>query len=534
MADIKKSITADETYDIPYSTINTNVKAVSGNKAVDYVLFTNASSVSKGSLYYNGSSKITSSTAKYYYSGSSSKNYLSKVSFIPSGSTGTSTIKYRAYTENSEYYDGEIVLTITESSSELSLITYNTDKNKAVTFSTKDFKTALSKKTNKSLDYVKFELPATSKGELYYDYETSSKYDSKVSENTKYYASGSSKKLIDKVTFVPKSSYTGGFYIKYTAYNSSGTSYSGEIKINVRNSEYSLSDIKYEAAKGTKIVFDTDDFKKALADKSDENLNYVKFELPSSSYGTLYYDYESSSKYDSEVSSGTKYYRTGSGKRLISKVAFVPKSSYTGTVTVNYTAYDAEGESFEGSVVMKIGTAEKLDDIAYKVDSEKVLKLSGSDINKEFKEVDGSNFSYVKFTLPSSTYGYLYHDYVNSANAGSFVKSNDKFYRTGSNADLVDEVTFEPNSNFSGTFSLKYTAYGSDDASYEGVIKITVEKTLKDVEESEYFIDVKQDYSWVAAKIDYLYKKGIVKGIETTSQGMKYGLRKISKEVTSC
>ena len=522
VADITASIAADETYTVPRSDINTKVKAVSGNSAVNYVVFTNASSVSKGNLYYDGSSKITSNTAKYYYTGSSSKNYLSKVTFVPSGSTGTSTIKYKAYTEDGNYYNGEIVLTISEASTDLPLITYNVDKGGKLKLSVSDFKTALSNQTSKSLDYVKFELPPTNRGTLYYDYTSSSNYDSKVGSSTKYYASGSSKKLISDVTFVPKSTYTGSFYIKYTAYNSSGTEYNGEIRVNVRDSEYSLPDITYETSKNAKLNFDVSDFKTALNKKSDENLDYVKFELPSTSYGTLYYDYTSSSNYDSKVAASTKYYRTGSSKKLISDVTFVPKSGFTGSVTINYDAFDDDGVQYEGSIVIKIGSSGKLEDITYKVDNTKVLTLSATDINTKFKAEDGSNFSYVKFTLPSSTYGYLYHDYKSAEDPGSFVKSSDKYYRTGSSNDLVSEVTYEPKSGYKGTFSLKYTAYNSDGASYEGVIKITVGAGLDDREKSEYFTDVTQDYDWVAAKIDYLYKNNIVKGTETTSAGMKY------------
>ena len=522
VADITASISSDETYTIPRADINTKVTAVSGNSAVNYVVFTNASSVTKGNLYYDGSSKITSNSAKYYYTGSSSKNYLSKVTFVPSGSTGTSTIKYRAYAENGEYYDGEIVLTISEASTELPLITYSVSQDKTLTFNVNDFKTALSNQTSKSLDYVKFTLPSTSRGVLYYDYKSSSDYDSKVAASTKYYASGSSKKLISDVTFVPKSTYLGNFTIKYTAYNSSGTEYNGEIRINVRDADYSLPNITYETAKNTKLDFDVEDFKTALDKKSNENLDYVKFELPSTSYGTLYYDYTSSSSYDSKVAASTKYYRTGSSKKLIKDVTFVPKSGFTGNVTINYVAYDADGVDYEGSIVIKIGSSGKLEDITYKVDNTKVLTLSGTDINTVFKKEDGSRFSYVKFTLPSSTYGYLYHDYKSAEEPGSFVKSSDKYYRTGNSADLVDEVTFEPKQDYTGTFSLKYTAYNSDEASYEGVIKITVAKGLDDREKSEYFVDVTQDYDWVAAKIDYLYKNNIVKGTETTSAGMKY------------
>ena len=401
-ADIKATITANETYSISRTDINSKVKAVSGGKDVEYIKFTTLPSSSKGYLYYDGSSKITSTSAEYYYSGtSSSKKYMNKLSFVPSGSTGTATIKYRAYTTDEKYYDGSIIITINEQTSELSTISYTVDQDRTLDFSVSDFKNALSKKTSKSLNYVKFELPSTSKG-------------------------------------------------------------------------------------------------------------------------VLYYDYSSSQSSPAKVSSSTKYYRTGSGKNLIGKITFVPKTNYTGTVTIDYTAYDSDGEKFEGSVAVKVGVSDKLDNITYKVGNSKVLTLSSADINTEFKDADGGNLSYVKFTLPSSTYGYLYYDYKSASDTGSFVKSSEKFYRTGSGVNLLSKVSFEPNSGYSGTFDLKYTAYGSDGAEYAGVIRITVTDDGINTDSSAYFKDVKQDYSWAAGKIDYLYKKGIVKGTESASSGMLY------------
>lgn len=521
-ADIKATITANETYSISRTDINSKVKAVSGGKDVEYIKFTTLPSSSKGYLYYDGSSKITSTSAEYYYSGtSSSKKYMNKLSFVPSGSTGTATIKYRAYTSDGNYYDGSIIITINEQTAELSTISYTVDQDRTLDFSVSDFKNVLSKKTSKSLNYVKFELPSSSRGVLYYDYTSSSNYDSKVSSSTKYYASGSGN-LLSKVTFVPKSTYSGTFYIKYTAYNSSGTDYTGEIKITVKDSSSGLSGITYKTGKNEDVQFAVSDFTKALDSRSDKSLNYVYFELPSSSYGTLYYDYSSSQSSPAKVSSSTKYYRTGSGKNLIGKITFVPKTNYTGTVTIDYTAYDSDGEKFEGSVAVKVGVSDKLDNITYKVGNSKVLTLSSADINTEFKDADGGNFSYVKFTLPSSTYGYLYYDYKSASDTGSFVKSSEKFYRTGSGVNLLSKVSFEPNSNYSGTFDLKYTAYGSDGAEYAGVIRITVTDDGINTDSSAYFKDVKQDYSWAAGKIDYLYKKGIVKGTESASSGMLY------------
>jgi hypothetical protein len=80
--------------------------------------------------------------------------------------------------------------------------------------------------------------------------------------------------------------------------------------------------IAYTTDEDEEITFDSDDFNEVCKDATGSNLSYVKFTLPSISYGRLYYDYVSSSNYDSRVAATTKYYR--SAARDIDEVAFVP------------------------------------------------------------------------------------------------------------------------------------------------------------------------------------------------------------------
>ena len=109
--------------------------------------------------------------------------------------------------------------------------------------------------------------------------------------------------------------------------------------------------ITYETDEDTAVTFDEDDFNEVCEDATDETLSYVKFTLPSSSYGKLYYDYASSSDYDSKVASTERYYYDADSDELsISDVTFVPKSNYTGTVKINYTGYNTDGDSFTGTI----------------------------------------------------------------------------------------------------------------------------------------------------------------------------------------
>lgn len=110
--------------------------------------------------------------------------------------------------------------------------------------------------------------------------------------------------------------------------------------------------ILYETDENTAITFDEDDFNDVCEDITGEHLVYIKFNIPSSSYGKLYYDYKSSSHYDSKVIATNKYYYASEDDDdyLLSKVTFVPASDYIGTVNLSYTGYNEDRETFTGII----------------------------------------------------------------------------------------------------------------------------------------------------------------------------------------
>ncbi|KUG04902.1 hypothetical protein ASZ90_017640 [hydrocarbon metagenome] len=231
----------------------------------------------------------------------------------------------------------------------------------------------------------------------------------------------------------------------------------------------------------------------------------MKFTLPSSTYGKLYYDYTSSSNYDAAVSASTKYYRSDSP--YLSYISFVPKSTYTGTVTINYTGYDTEGTSYSGKLKITV-TNSGSTTVTYLTDNNTPVKLVASDFNTACKSATGETLSYVKFTLPSSTYGKLYYDYTSSSTYDAAVSASTKYYR--STSPYISYISFVPNSRYSGTVSISYTGYDTEGTSFSGKLKITVNDTGRS---SKYFNDVGADLAWAAEAIDYLYEEGVVTGI---------------------
>lgn len=524
---ITARINAGQTYTLPRKTMNNYFKNVSG-KNIEYVVFTNASSVNRGTLYC-GSSKVTNS-AKYYYDSDASRR-LADVEFRSSSSAdGTATIYYTAYDSNGYGYEGKIVLTVvgTDSSDkDLSDITYKVESGSYLKFKSSDFKSAL-----KKVDYIRFDFSdiASSKGKFYYGYKSSTGSGDSVSDSTKYYESPSgSQNDISDIVFVPKTSYAGTFYLTYTARDTNSKNFTGRVKISVSDDESSNTDMKkisYETSMGTEAAFKLSDFKSALKKVSNYDLDYVKFETPSATTGVMYYNYSSSSSNNTVVTDTAKYYRTGSDNKLIEKVSFVPKKGFNGKVSINYRAYDSENHSYTGTVEVIVGSSDSIGKLSYSVKNTGALLMSSNDINTKFKAVDGDNFEYVKFDIPSGTYGILYYDYVNDKNKGVVVSSGGKYYRSGS--DLVSRVSFVPNSTFSGSFDLNYTVYDAKGDNYKGTIAITVTKdqTVPDntnnKKGSDYFKDVTSDYSWAASDIDYLYKKGVVKGKKGSDSSIHY------------
>ncbi len=313
-----------------------------------YVKFT-LPSTSSGKLYYDYSSSssydslVTAST-RYYVD---SSPYLYDVTFVPkSGYAGTVSISYTAYSEDGDSSTGVVKITVSESEVSIGTIAYSTEEGEALVFDEDDFIDAFEDATGDDLYYVKFTLPSTSSGKLYYDYSSSSDYDSLIKASTRYYVDESP--YLSDITFVPKSGYTGTVSISYTAYNEDGDSSAGVVKITVSESEVSIGTIAYSTDEGEALTFDEGDFIDAFEDATGDDLYYVKFTLPSASSGKLYYDYSSSSDYDSLVKASTRYYADGSP--YLSDVTFAPKSGYTGTVSISYTAYDDDGDSYTGTV----------------------------------------------------------------------------------------------------------------------------------------------------------------------------------------
>ena len=191
------------------------------SKSLSYVTFTLPKST-EGTLYYNGSTKVTSSTQ---YKASGSTNSLDKVSFVPAaGVTGSVTINYTARDTSGNNYSGTVVVKTFVGQD--TVLSYSTT-GKAASFTALDFTAACYKKLGTTLDYVQFTLPSASQGTLYYGYGTNQQ--ARVSATSSYKASTH----LAYVSFLPKAGYSGTVSITYKGYDTTGGSYTGTIKVTV-------------------------------------------------------------------------------------------------------------------------------------------------------------------------------------------------------------------------------------------------------------------------------------------------------------
>lgn len=367
-------------------------------------------------------------------------------------------------------------------------IEYSTNGDDIVRFSASDFNNACRALfgSGSRLDYIVFTSVPSSYGTLYYDYSTSTGRGTEVtdtqnSSNEYYYNSG--KRLIEDLTFVPKSSTDRTVTIAYTGYvYKSNDSYTGEIKISIG----AAGDLSYTIAKNDTLELDAGDFNSFFKKSSSTSgsLDYIVFDrLPSSANGALYFKYDKNSNRNEEVTRNTRYYDRSSP--AIDDITFVPADGYTGTVTIPFTAYGSgSNNNVSGTLSIKVGKKGDTD-ILYTTDKNTPVQVNIRDFNQFCEDATGdTRVDYVTFTLPSSSRGTLYGVYSssNSSSQNTALKSTTRCYRSPGSKDIaLEDVTFVPATGYTGTVSISFDGYSSSGKKFSGTMKITVGADVGDI-----------------------------------------------------
>ena len=299
---------------------------------------------------YNGSFSLngSSSYATTYTAYTNATPRVSSVYFVPSTTYGfNNNYAYVTYTAYDAYNNP--VATGTVKFTGASSINYNAMANTAVYFSSTDFqsffKTALGNSTYANLTNVTFNAPYISSGTgtlgtlNYNSYTYGTFY-------TTYFANIPAANL-GYVSYTPSSSLTKyTVSIPFTAtgsYNTYGIAtqtVSGIVTITVNDGHIiGMTGTSFQtAAVGTEIY------------TKYPGMSYVRFTLPQTTVGKLYYGYQSIANKGTAVSYTDNFYNiattlVNSTQKSINNIYFVPAADCLSTVSIGYTAYNTANQA---------------------------------------------------------------------------------------------------------------------------------------------------------------------------------------------
>ncbi len=515
---------ADAEDKISFSASEINSVCRNAGFSLSYVTFVLPNSETEGVLYYDyKASKTTNTKVKTttkYYKSTEKSTIVDKVTLLVSeDATENFDITYYAYDSDEEKYEGVISVKIDSVGDDYDIFYEVTGE--SVFFIPSDFNEVCLNETGSKLSYVKFSNPSV--GSLYYDYDDEEGEKAKMSTSKKYYYGKSP--YLYLMAYVPKADYEGTVSLDYEGFNVEGESYNGTVTIEVETTDVEeASDIKYNVKNTSYKTLSSSNFTSACEKATGEKLSYIKFSLPSASQGTLYYKYSSSKNDNEKVSASTKYY--SSEADYIKYVSFVPKSSFTGTATVNYTGYSEDGARFTGKIKFTVtgSTTSKDDDedapdaISYKGEKGKPVKFDGDDFYDICDEYWGDDLDYVIFTLPTATSGTLYYDYEGKNEEE--VKKGYEYYYDEEDM-LISDISFVPAK--AGNITIKYTAVTVEEEDFDGTVVIKVEATDEGTKNFTFqrmyntgiFSDIDED-AWYGSKqtgaIKLAYRYGLMSG----------------------
>lgn len=309
-----------------------------------------------------------------------------------------------------------------------------------------------------------------------------------------YYSSSEAGKndyLLDDVTFQADRSAREGdcLNIPFRAYyGSDRNDYEEGILRLVVTSE--ANTVSYEAAPGGSVSFTADDFNRAYQAMSGTNrtVKYVAFEAGSdyaSFPGALYAGNTALTRSDLTYNQ-TQFYTVSPNYNAytIGSLYFRPNAGAANgsELSMPFRAYFDASTYEQGTLRLKVSTG---GDITYTVTPGKTVNFDRTNFDEFFrKSYSSSSLDYVVFDVPGNlefpdSSGTLYTGYGTSYSA-AFTRSSlqdVRFYYNAGDARKGDyalnELTFAAANSFtSGKVTLRFTAYGVNGRSVEGVLTI--------------------------------------------------------------
>ena len=199
------------------------------------------------------------------------------------------------------------------------------------------------------------------------------------------------------------------------------------------------------------------------------DLSYVTFKIPDKNCGTLLLNYDITKKTGTSVSASTKLYASKSPN--LSNVTLVPAKDYTGTFEITYNAYTEDGLFITGRLKFRVngnpgGTISNI------TEKNTPIQFDARDFLNAFMTATGKPLSYVRFSLPAASSGFLCYNYYLSGDYDSYVTSGSRYYVNI--PQYLSCVTFVPAKDVTGRVIINYTASAENGAEYGGRLYIYV------------------------------------------------------------
>ena len=320
------------------------------------------------------------------------------------------------------------------------------------------------------LDCVYSLKVSTENGVLYYKYTSPETPGHGVGGTERYYyqPTGQGQMALKDVTFIPLPGFDGTAVVDYNAVATNGTTFSGTIRIEAT----ATGDVSYSTAIDQPVSFAAEHFSAVCKGRTGRAIGYVTFGLPSSSRGTLYYNYSPTGQYSPKVNNSTRYYASSSPS--IDDITFVPAKGYSGDVDIPYRCTDSSGASYSGTVRIRVygANGEGSGSVEYSIGRNQRKSLNPSDFNSACQRAVNGTLNYIRFnSLPSSSAGTLYLNYRNSSSTK--VTTGRNYYRSGT--PRISDISFVPASNYSGTVTIPFTGTSSGGATFSGSLVFHVD-----------------------------------------------------------
>ena len=320
--------------------------------SLEYVTFNSVSS-SRGDLVDADGNKVSSRT-KYYADPTSKQADLDGVTFEPGRNTKTTvTIDFTAHgtttssSKSTKDISGTVVILYTEKEPEA--IVYSGSGN--ITLDADDFLDNYKDTVGSSASNIQIQfLEVPSNGTLYYNYnertEKGTELTSKNVANYTFSTNSRASRSIEDVTYVPDSRGRSDT-ISFACYTSSGElRYYGEVTFGQTVQNVTVNMTSTSAG----VTFQASTFYNA--NNALLTVNTISFGTPSA--GTLYKNWNGTSGTRVTASDMFAYVASVSGNPSINTVTYVPPASYSGAVTIPFSAYTTGNSIINGTLTIQV------------------------------------------------------------------------------------------------------------------------------------------------------------------------------------